>query len=40
MARAHGNKAQAARLLGLSYDAIRYQVKRLGLEPTTQELEA
>jgi len=32
LARAGGNKAQAAKLLGLTYDSLRYQVKKLGLE--------
>jgi transcriptional regulator with GAF, ATPase, and Fis domain len=26
------NKAQAAKLLGISYDALRYQTKKFGLE--------
>jgi len=26
------NKAQAAKLLGISYDALRYQVKKFGME--------
>jgi transcriptional regulator with PAS, ATPase and Fis domain len=26
------NKAQAAKLLNISYDSLRYQVKKLGLE--------
>lgn len=30
--RTHHNKTQAAKLLGLSYDAFRYQVKKFGLE--------
>jgi len=30
--RARHNKTQAAKLLGLSYDAFRYQVKKFGLE--------
>jgi DNA-binding NtrC family response regulator len=30
--RARNNKAQAAKLLGISYDAIRYQVKKYGIE--------
>ena len=30
--RTHHNKAQAAKLLGLTYDALRYQVKKFGLE--------
>ncbi len=30
--RTNKNKTQAAKLLGLSYDAFRYQVKKLGLE--------
>jgi DNA-binding NtrC family response regulator len=30
--RTNKNKSQAAKLLGLSYDAFRYQVKKLGLE--------
>ncbi|MFT3914990.1 MAG: sigma-54 dependent transcriptional regulator [Anaeromyxobacteraceae bacterium] len=31
-ARAHGNKAQAAKLLGITYDSLRYQIRKLGLE--------
>ena len=31
--RTHGNKTSAAKLLGMSYDALRYQVKKLGLDP-------
>jgi DNA-binding NtrC family response regulator len=30
--RTHHNKAQAAKLLGLTYDALRYQVKKFGME--------
>jgi transcriptional regulator with GAF, ATPase, and Fis domain len=30
--RTHHNKTQAAKLLSLSYDAFRYQVKKFGLE--------
>jgi DNA-binding NtrC family response regulator len=30
--RTNHNKAQAAKLLGLTYDALRYQVKKFGLE--------
>jgi len=30
--RTHHNKTQAAKLLGFSYDAFRYQVKKFGLE--------
>jgi DNA-binding NtrC family response regulator len=30
--RTHHNKAQAAKLLGLTYDALRYQVKKYGME--------
>lgn len=30
--RSHNNKAQAAKLLQLSYDTLRYQVKKFGLE--------
>ncbi len=30
--RSHRNKAQAAKLLGISYDTLRYQVKKFGLE--------
>jgi transcriptional regulator with GAF, ATPase, and Fis domain len=29
--RTGNNKAQAAKLLGLSYDSIRYQLKKFGL---------
>jgi DNA-binding NtrC family response regulator len=32
LGRAHGNKAQAAKLLGITYDSLRYQVKKLGLD--------
>jgi len=32
MARAKNNKAMAAKLLGLSYNAMRWQVKKIGLE--------
>ena len=32
LARAGGNKAHAAKLLGMTYDSLRYQVKKLGLE--------
>jgi hypothetical protein len=32
LVRAGGNKVHAARLLGVTYDSIRYQVKKLGLE--------
>jgi DNA-binding NtrC family response regulator len=30
--RTNNNKTQAAKLLGLSYDTFRYQVKKFGLE--------
>ncbi|MFN7965071.1 MAG: sigma-54 dependent transcriptional regulator [Acidobacteriota bacterium] len=30
--RADGNKTQAAKLLDISYDSLRYQIKKLGLE--------
>jgi transcriptional regulator with PAS, ATPase and Fis domain len=30
--RAGQNKTQAAKLLGMSYDSLRYQVKKFGLE--------
>ncbi len=30
--RAEGNKALAAKLLNMSYDSLRYQVKKFGLE--------
>jgi len=30
--KAGGNKAKAARLLGITYDSLRYQVKKFGLE--------
>jgi DNA-binding NtrC family response regulator len=30
--RSKNNKAQAAKLLNISYDAFRYQVKKLGLD--------
>lgn len=30
--RTKNNKAQAAKLLNISYDTLRYQVKKLGLE--------
>ncbi|HUJ26436.1 MAG TPA: sigma-54 dependent transcriptional regulator [Myxococcales bacterium] len=33
--RTKGNKTSAAKLLGMSYDALRYQVKKLGLEEAT-----
>jgi len=32
LAKTGRNKAQAAKLLGMTYDALRYQVKKLGLE--------
>ncbi len=32
LARTSHNKAQAAKLLGISYDALRYQTKKFGLE--------
>lgn len=32
LVRTRHNKAQAAKLLGLTYDALRYQVKKFGLE--------
>jgi transcriptional regulator with PAS, ATPase and Fis domain len=34
LARAAGNKAQAAKLLGVTYDSLRYQIKKFGLEST------
>ena len=34
LARAAGNKAQAAKLLGMTYDSLRYQIKKFGLEST------
>jgi DNA-binding NtrC family response regulator len=37
LSRAGGNKAQAAKLLGMTYDSLRYQVKKLGLENAGQE---
>jgi len=36
LVRAGGNKAQAAKLLGMTYDSLRYQVKKLGLEHAGQ----
>ena len=30
--RAGGNKTMAAKLLGISYDSLRYQVRKFGLE--------
>ncbi len=32
MQKAGGNKALASKLLGLSYDSLRYQIKKFGLE--------
>jgi two-component system response regulator AtoC len=32
MERAAGNKTKAAKLLGISYDSFRYQLKKFGLE--------
>ncbi len=32
LARTGRNKAQAAKLLGITYDSLRYQVKKLGLD--------
>jgi len=32
LGKAGGNKAKAARLLGITYDSLRYQVKKFGLE--------
>jgi transcriptional regulator with PAS, ATPase and Fis domain len=30
--KAGGNKTQAAKLLGVTYDSLRYQIKKFGLE--------
>jgi transcriptional regulator with PAS, ATPase and Fis domain len=30
--KARGNKTQAAKLLGVTYDSLRYQIKKFGLE--------
>jgi DNA-binding protein Fis len=32
MERTAGNKTRAAKLLGVSYDSFRYQLKKFGLE--------
>jgi DNA-binding NtrC family response regulator len=32
LARCGGNKAQTAKLLGITYDSLRYQIKKFGLE--------
>jgi DNA-binding NtrC family response regulator len=32
LAKARGNRAQAAKLLGITYDSIRYQMKKFGLK--------
>jgi transcriptional regulator with PAS, ATPase and Fis domain len=40
LVRAHGNKAHAAKLLGMTYDSLRYQVKKLGLENGERPLAA
>jgi DNA-binding NtrC family response regulator len=36
LARAAGNKAHAAKLLGMTYDSLRYQIKKFGLEGAPQ----
>ena len=34
--RANGNKSQAARLLGLSRNALRYRLSKMGVEDDTE----
>ncbi|HKF22193.1 MAG TPA: helix-turn-helix domain-containing protein [Candidatus Angelobacter sp.] len=36
MRRAHGNKSEAARLLGLSRNALRYRLGKLGVADDTE----
>ena len=38
--RANGNKSQAARLLGLTRNALRYRLSQMGLESGTEENES
>jgi DNA-binding NtrC family response regulator len=35
--RAHGNKSQAARLLGLSRNALRYRLSKIGISDEEKE---
>jgi DNA-binding NtrC family response regulator len=36
--RAHGNKSQAARLLGLSRNALRYRLSKIGIADEEKEV--